>query len=141
MLDAFMRDWRAWPGRSAFDMEPFGGLLREPMATGIYVDIGETDRDVEITAELPGMDENDIEVLLHDDVLTIKGEKKSTKEDKTRDYHISERRYGGFQRSFRMPEGADAGKLKASFIKGVLTIKCPKTRTAAKTRKIAVSRS
>ncbi|TIX36045.1 MAG: Hsp20 family protein, partial [Mesorhizobium sp.] len=68
-------------------------------------------------------------------ILTIKGEKKEEKEEKDNDYYLSERRYGSFQRSFQLPEGVDADKIDATFAKGVLTVKLPKTAEAQKAEK------
>ena len=101
------------------------------------VDVGETDKAFEITAELPGMDEDDIEVTLTDAGLTIKGEKKSEREETEKDYHRLERSFGSFQRFFAVPEEVDAAKIDARFKKGVLTVTLPKT-AKAKARKIKV---
>ena len=68
-------------------------------------------------------------------MLTIKGEKKEEKEEKQKDYYLSERRYGSFQRSFALPEGVDTDKIEANFAKGVLTVKLPKTAEAQKAEK------
>jgi HSP20 family protein len=87
---------------------------------------------VKITAELPGMEEKDIEVNVSDDILTIKGEKK---EGKKKDYYVSERYYGSFQRSFHIPDSVDANKIEASFNNGLLTVILPKTAEAPKQAK------
>jgi HSP20 family protein len=72
-------------------------------------------------------------------MLTIKGEKKEEKEEKQKDYYLSERRYGSFQRSFAVPEGVDTDKIEANFFKGLLTVKLPKTAEARRAeKKIAV---
>lgn len=103
------------------------------------MDVVEKDDAYEITAELPGLDEKDVEVKLANQMLTIKGEKSEQKEDKQKDYYLSERRYGSFQRSFQLHEGIDAERIEASFAKGVLTVKLPKTTEAKKAeKKIAV---
>ncbi len=99
------------------------------------VDFTETDGAFEVTAELPGMDESNIEVKLADNMMTIKGEKKEEKEEKQKDYHLSERRYGSFQRSFRVPDGVDVNKIEASFKNGLLSVKLPKTPEAQKKQK------
>ena len=105
------------------------------------VDIVEKDKDYEITAELPGMDESNIDVKFADGVLTIKGEKKEEREEKKKDYYVSERRYGSFQRSFPVPESVDANKIEAKFVNGVLTIKLPKSAEAQKNeKKIAIKK-
>ena len=85
------------------------------------------------------MDEKSIEVKFSDGMLTIKGEKEETKEEKEKDYHLSERRYGSFQRTFGVPDGVDANKIEATFTKGVLTVVLPKSAEAQKAeKKIAV---
>ena len=103
------------------------------------IDVAETDSAIEVTAELPGIDEKDVDVVLRDDVLTIKGEKKSEREEKKKDYHLVERSYGSFQRSIRLPFEADGETVKASFVKGVLKISVAKpTEVKEKTVKSPV---
>lgn len=99
------------------------------------MDLVEKDNAYEITAELPGLDEKDIEIKLSNHTLTIKGEKSEEKEDKQKDYYLSERRYGSFQRSFQLPDGVDGDKIDANFAKGLLTVKLPKTAEAKKAEK------
>jgi HSP20 family protein len=119
------------PRSGAFDFSwPRMGFLVAPA-----VDIVEKNKEYEITAELPGLDEKHIEVKLVNDMLTIKGEKTDTKEEREKDYHLSERRYGSFSRSFPLPAGVDANKIEANFAKGVLTIKLPKSAEALKNEK------
>jgi len=98
-------------------------------------DIAETDKEYEVTVELPGIDEKDVEVTLANGVLSIKGEKKFEREEKKKDYYLSERSYGSFQRSIRVPDGVDAEKVSAAFNKGVLTLKLPKLPEAQSTTK------
>jgi HSP20 family protein len=96
----------------------------------------------EITAELPGMDESNIDVKVSDGTLTIKGEKKEEKEEKEKDYYLSERRYGSFQRAFAVPDGVDTDKIDAQFKNGVLTVTLPKTAEAQKSeKKIAIKKA
>ncbi len=103
------------------------------------VDVAETDKSYEITAELPGMDEKNIEVNVANGGITIKGEKKEETVERKKDYYVSERRYGSFQRYFALPEGVDADKIAATFKNGVLTVTLPKTAEAQKpTKKIEV---
>ncbi len=90
------------------------------------VDVSETDDEVRVTADLPGMDEKDIQVSLDNDLLTIKGEKKHEQEEKKRNYYMVERSYGEFQRVIPMPASVDKEKVKAAFKKGVLTVTLPK---------------
>jgi len=130
--------WRSPLRRSLFDIEPF---RRAETAFGAVpaVDVTETDKAYEITAELPGMDEKNIEVKLANGVLTIKGEKQEEKEEKEKDYYLRERSYGSFERNFQVPEGVDADKIEAGFKKGVLTLTLPKSAEAQKAeKKIAV---
>lgn len=102
------------------------------------IDVTEDDKAFRITAELPGLDQKDVEVTVSNGTLTIKGEKSYEKEEKNKDRHVSERAYGSFQRSFAMPEGVDADKISADLAKGVLTISLPKTAQAQKQHKIEV---
>jgi HSP20 family protein len=125
--------WRSPFGRSVFDIEPFWRReidpfwRREAAWTGVpAVDIAESDKAYEITAELPGMDEKNIEVKLVNGTLTIKGEKQEEKEEKKKDYYLNERRFGSFERSFAVPESVDETKIEAAFKKGVLTVTLPK---------------
>ena len=120
--------------RSSSELDPFWRTeITWPKAPA--VDVAETDKAYEVTAELPGMDESNIEVKLADDVLTIKGEKKEEKEEKKKDYYVSERRYGSFERYFALPEGVDANKIEATFKNGVLKVTLPKTAEAQKPAK------
>jgi HSP20 family protein len=118
----------------AVDLEPF---WRHDLSWGSVpaVDIAEQEKQYEITAELPGMSESDIEIKVSNDVLTIKGEKKSEKEEKKKDYFLSERHYGTFARSFHIPDGVDSDKIAADFKNGVLTVTLPKTQDAQKLEK------
>ncbi len=125
--------WRAPFRRSLFDYTPFGRL--DVSVALPAVDIAEKDGEFEITAELPGMDEKDIEIKLSNGGLTIRGEKKEEKEESKKGYHLSERRYGAFERFFAVPDGVDADKISAKFTKGVLTVSLPKTAEAQKLEK------
>ena len=104
-----------------------------------HVDVADTGKTVNVSVELPGMDDKDIEVSLTKDALVIKGEKKEEKEEKGKDYYRSERSFGSFTRSIALPEGINTEGAEASFKKGVLTVKLPKTKEAMKeAKKIAV---
>ena len=121
-------------GRSLFDVEPFWrGEISWGKAPA--VDVVEKEKAYEIAAELPGLAESDIDVKFSDGVLSIKGEKKEEKEEKKKDSYLSERRYGSFQRSFRVPDGIDTDKIAANFKNGVLTVTLPKTPEAVKSEK------
>jgi HSP20 family protein len=98
-------------------------------------DVAETDKAYEITAELPGIDQKNIEVNVASGGITIKGEKKEETEEKKKDYYVSERRYGSYERYFRLPDGVDADKIEATFKNGVLKVTLPKTAEAQKAAK------
>lgn len=98
-------------------------------------EVSETDDDFVVKAELPGMDEKDIEVSLEGDELVIRGEKKHEHEEKRRDYHVSEMSYGEFSRRIQLPTGVDRDKTKAVFKNGVLTLSLPKTEQGKTPRK------
>ena len=139
LFEDFDRDfWRFPFRRSVFDIEPF---WRRGLSVGAApaIDIVEKDNAYEVTAELPGLDEKNIEVKLVNGCLTIKGEKKEEKEEKKKGYYLHERHFGSFERSFSIPEGVDADKIEASFKKGVLTLTLPKKPEAQKPeKKIAI---
>ena len=110
-----------------------------PAVSAPAVDIAEDDKAFTITAELPGLEEKDIEVTTTGDILVLKGEKKQEKEEKNKNYYLSERSYGAFQRSFSLPDGVDQNKISANFAKGILTVVLPKTTEAREQqRKIEV---
>lgn len=127
---------------SDFPLSPFHGRrsaidrmdLRIPA-----MDVVENEKSFRITAELPGIDEKDIDVSVSDELLTIRGEKREEREDKSEARRLSERSYGSFERSLRLPHGVDPDKIDADFKKGVLTITLPKSEEAQKRqRKIQV---
>lgn len=126
--------WRLPSPRSVFDLEmpKLGGAA---WAVAPAMDLVEKATEYEITAELPGINEKNVEIKLSDHMLTIKGEKSEENEEKEKDYFLSERRYGSFQRSFQLPEGVRLDKIAATFAKGVLTVKLPKTANAQKAEK------
>lgn len=90
------------------------------------IDVSETEKEIKVTAELAGIDEKDVEVTLHDDVLTIKGEKKLERDEKNEHLFLSERSYGSFSRSIALPETIQQDKINAVYKKGVLTLTLPK---------------
>ena len=95
-----------------------------------HVEVSDDEKSYEISAELPGVDEKDVSVSLQDHVLTVSGEKKSEREEEKKGYLMSERRYGSFRRSFRVPDDVDENKISAKFDKGVMTISLPKAASA-----------
>src|SRR3984893_157534 len=140
------------------EANPFGSLQREvdrlfeefsrgppmfatPALMNIVpsVDVAETDKEIEITAELPGLERKDVEISLEDDVLTIRGEKKTEsvqdnkKDGDNKNYQLNERSYGVFYRVLQLPPGIDPSTVKATMSNGVLKITIPKpARTQAK---------
>jgi HSP20 family protein len=102
------------------------------------VDLSETDKEVTVTAELPGLEEKDIELLIEDGVLTLKGEKRAESEDKDRQF--SERFYGRFERRIALDAEVQVDKAQAHFRNGVLTVTLPKDPEAQpKARRIAIA--
>jgi HSP20 family protein len=121
-----------------FDMAPFGGVSR--MASWPHVEVVDNDKDVRISAELPGLEDKDVEVLIGDGVLTIRGEKKSAIEDKERAF--SERTYGRFERRIPLAWEVEEDKIEASFRNGVLTVTLPKSaESRSEVKRIAVNRA
>lgn len=109
---------------SDFGLKPFGESWA---GFSPSIDVTENDHEIKVSAELPGMDENDIQVKLANDMLTLSGEKKTEKEDKDKNYYRMERSYGSFQRSIPLPPGVETDQVEATFKKGVLTITLPKS--------------
>ena len=93
------------------------------------MEVTETDKSIEISTELPGLDEKDVEISIANDILTIRGEKKAEKEEKKQTYRLVERSYGSFERSLALPPGINADAIKASMSKGVLKVALPKPAT------------
>jgi HSP20 family protein len=93
-------------------------------------DLSETDKEIEITAELPGLEDKDVTISLADNLLTIRGEKKAEKEQKDTNYRMVERSYGAFERTIELPEGVNPDTIKATIAKGVLTVTVPKPAPA-----------
>jgi HSP20 family protein len=104
------------------------------------IEVSETDKEIQITAELPGIDPKDVEVTLADDVLTIRGEKQAQRQEgQDRNYHLAERFYGTFERYLRLPLHVDPQHIRAMFKDGVLTLTIPKPEEAQqKVHRIAV---
>ena len=134
MFDRFLRGgfglpsaWRdegeQWPGEGAFN------------AAAPAIDFAEDDKAFHLTAELPGLSEQDVDLQLADDVLTIRGEKHEEKDEKDKNYHWSERRFGAFRRVIRLPQHVDRDKIEANFKNGILTVTLPKTADAMQRQK------
>jgi len=131
MDHAFDRFWRdPWSANLA-DIFPFSGGF------GLRINLAESDNDVIVTAELPGVDSEDIDIDVNGKTLTIHGEKKQEKENKKKNYHYVERNYGSFHRSIQLPSAADPNKVDANFKNGILTVTLQK-RPDAKPKRIEV---
>lgn len=94
------------------------------------IDIKESEKEITVTAELPGMDEKDVDVSVSGGALTIRGEKKEEKEEKEENFYRMERSFGSFNRSISLPDGLDIDKAVADFKKGVLTVRIPRSKEA-----------
>ena len=122
LFDDFAGGWptvtRGWPTI---------GRMPEMMPS---MDVVETDKEIEVTAELPGLEEKDVQVNVAGNVLTITGEKKAEKEEKDKDYRMFERSYGSFSRTLELPDGINPDNIKASLANGVLKVTVPKPAPA-----------
>lgn len=118
--------------RRMFDWQPAAGSESGFTFAAPSVDVSEDDKAFKVTAELPGLESKDVEVSVTGDMLVIKGEKRQESEKKEENYHMSERSYGSFQRSFALPDKVDRDKIAADLAKGVLTVTLPKTADAQK---------
>jgi HSP20 family protein len=118
-----------------FGLSPF---FNEPAFMGGFapnMDVSETEKEVTISAELPGLEPEDINISLDHNILTVSGEKHAEKEEKDKRYYRVERSYGSFSRSIPLPEGVEEDNIDATFKRGVLKIKLPKTAEAQKKSK------
>jgi HSP20 family protein len=124
--------WPRWPALFKRDGE---SMVPE-------LDVRENTNAVTVEAELPGVEEKDVTVTLANGVLTIKGEKKSEKEEKSDNYYLAERSFGSFERSIRLPDTVDDAKIEAKFDKGVLKVTAAKKPEAVQAeRKIEIKKS
>lgn len=134
LFERFERGWPRWP-------TPLGRTF-ESEAMVPSIDVHDNGKQLTIEADLPGVDEKDVTVTLANGLLTIKGEKKSEREEKDKSYYLAERSYGSFERSLRLPDTIDEGKLEAQFEKGVLRVTAPKKPEAIKAeKKIEIKKS
>ncbi len=124
--------------RRMFDFDPVRRIERTFTSTMPAIDVTENDKAYKITAELPGMEAEDVDVTVSGDMLTIKGEKRQENEKKDGDYYLCERSFGSFQRSLALPAGVDRDKISSELSKGVLTVTLPKTAEAQQHKKIEV---
>jgi HSP20 family protein len=121
--------------RRMFDLEPSWRPTTSFSVSAPPIDISEDEKVYKISAELPGLDAQEVDVSVAGDMLVLKGEKRQESEQKDKNYFFSERSYGAFQRSFALPSSVDRDKIAAEFAKGVLTITLPKTVEAQKQAK------
>lgn len=119
---------------------PFGGAVDTGLWQGYpRADVSETDETVEVTVEVPGLDEKELEVSLTGDVLTVKGERRNEREENRKGWYLAERSYGSFYRAIPLPPGVETDEAKAKLRNGVLTVSLPKTADAqAKAKRIDV---
>lgn len=114
----------------SFSKSPFNEMNFFEKEVFPKVDILDNDSEIKIIAELPGVEENDIDIQIGNNVLSIRGEKKAEQEEKNKRYYRIERSYGSFQRNITLPTGVQEDKVEAHFKKGVLTISIPKSAEA-----------
>ena len=119
-----------------FSAPMFSGRLSR-MVSWPSIEVSDTDTEVRITAELPGMNEKDVELHVQDGILTIRGERKSEHQDQDRGW--TERYYGRFERRIALPDGADEAHCEADFRNGMLTVRMPKSPEATRARKIPIN--
>lgn len=132
LFERFEHGWPRWP---TF-------LSRDERMALPELDVRENTNAITVEAELPGVDEKDVTVTLANGILTIKGEKKQEKEEKGESYYLTERSFGSFERSIRLPDTIDDGKVEAKFDKGVLKVTAAKKPEAVKAeRKIEIKKS
>jgi HSP20 family protein len=116
-------------------------LLRDD-AVGVRMDVAETEKEIQITADLPGVDLKDLDISLANDILTIHGERKSERDEQKANFHLIERSFGQFTRKIAVPEGCDPAQVKADFTNGVLKIAIAKpAETIAPPHKIKITKS
>ncbi|MGH9363545.1 MAG: Hsp20/alpha crystallin family protein [Thermoanaerobaculia bacterium] len=138
-----------WTPTPSLTREPFYRLFEslfnqdqgEDLGTRTWappVDVAETDEAFIVKAELPGMNREDLDITLENNVLRISGERKFERDEKKENYHRIERSYGAFSRAFALPSQVDSERVEASFKDGVLTVTVPKA-AQARPRKIAVA--
>jgi HSP20 family protein len=125
LFRSFERGWPQWPA-----------LARSGSETNLpSLDVHENTKSISIEADLPGLDEKDVSVTFANGMLTIKGERRDEREEKDENYYLSERSFGSFSRSLRLPETIDENKIEARFDKGVLKIVAAKKAEAVKAEK------
>jgi HSP20 family protein len=128
MEDMFGRFFRDWPG---------AGRTTEALGWAPDVDVIDKPDAILVRADLPGLEQKDVDVAIQDNILTVRGERKEERVEKEEGYYLCERRAGAFSRSFSLPPGVEPDKIKATFKNGVLEVQIPKGKEA-KGKKIDV---
>lgn len=121
--------------------DQFGTIARDESLTGAFVppvDVYEDENSIQVRMEVPGIEEKDIDIRLENQVLTVRGERNFSQEEKEENFHRIERRYGSFTRSFTLPATVNADDVTADYDKGVLKIRLAK-RAEAKPKQIKVN--
>ena len=134
-------DFEDFPAGIRLFHDSVNRLFSEPATARPWtpnVDVLENEDEIVLKADVPGINEKDIEIRMEDGALTLKGERKFDKEDKEKGYHRIERGYGSFVRCFSLPESVDPDQVKADYKAGVLTVTLPK-KDVAKPRTVKVS--
>jgi HSP20 family protein len=135
LFDSFMGGLPTFPSM-------FGPSGTRGFALSPSMDVKETDKEILVETELPGLGEKDISLTVQNGVLTIQGEKKLDYDEEKENYHVMERRYGSFQRSLRLPDTVDDTKIDARFDNGVLKVTLPKRpELTREQRKIEIKKS
>jgi HSP20 family protein len=135
LFDSFMRGLPTFPSM-------FGPGGSRGFALSPSMDVKETNKEIVVETELPGLDEKDISLTVQNGVLTIQDEKKLDYDEEKENYHVMERRYGSFQRSLRLPDTVDDTKINAHFDNGVLKVTLPKRpELTREQRKIEIKKS
>jgi HSP20 family protein len=130
IFDDFFQGW---------DVAPFAGSGVHPGRFHPSIDVKESEKEISVKVELPGLEEKDVEVLLDNETLTIRGEKKEEKEDKGKNHYHVECSYGSFHRVIPLPASIDQKKVQAQFKNGILSVTLPKTEEAStKGKKIPI---
>ncbi|MBV9735028.1 MAG: Hsp20/alpha crystallin family protein [Acidisphaera sp.] len=133
LFDDVMRGGVASGGQAGGQAGGYGGAVLVP-----HMDVSETDKEVQVQLEMPGVEEKDVEVSLNEDVLTIRAEKRQEQKQEKHDFHFTERSYGTFQRSLRLPFPIEAEQVQAHFRNGVLQVTLPKAQPQDRSRRIQV---
>jgi len=139
------RSVRTAPARLGFDRlfeDFFRDLDLAPEGVPAFsarLDVAETEKGVTVTADLPGLEEKDIELSLNENVLSLKGERKAETEEEGKNFYRKERTYGAFYREVELPIEVDAARVEATFKNGVLTVNLPKSeKSKEETKKIPI---